>query len=83
MCVSVYPKHQYTALSKSVSEHTHFDRVYNLDDARMSDCPQLAKRILGEGKSGLVGGDVEAEDAAFRAVVLEDNQYSVREEWEE
>ncbi len=48
----------------------YLGRIQHFYDAGVSQCPQLLQGVLGEWEGRSVGGDVEREDAAVRAVFL-------------
>jgi len=49
---------------------SYFDRVKNLDHARVSQCSELLQRVSGEREGGSIRGDIEGEDAAVGTVFL-------------
>lgn len=48
----------------------YLNRVQHLDDAGVSQRPQLLQGVPSEGQGRAVGRDVERKDAAVRAVFL-------------
>jgi hypothetical protein len=53
-----------------IRQAPYLDRIQDLDDAGVSQCPQFLQCVLGEGEGGSVRRDFKREYAAVGAVFL-------------
>lgn len=65
------PPQRHEALGRNVDVRVRLDRVQDLDDAGVSERPELLEGIARQREARLVRGDVKGEDAAVGPVFLE------------